>query len=80
MSTKTRTRAEARQWLADHGVTQTEFARRIGVDRLVVVNLLGGKLHGRWGAAHKAAIALGLKPAPKGQNPLNLARAAGRKR
>ena len=67
-----RTAKEAREWLADHGVTQAEFARRIGVDRLIVTNLLRGRLKGRYGDAHKAAVKLGMKPAPKGESPLDL--------
>lgn len=59
-----RTRAEARDWLARHGVTITQWARRHGFKPTVVGSLLAGRTQGNWGQAHGAAVALGLKPAP----------------
>ena len=64
MTTKTRTPEQARAWLRAHGIRQKEFADSIGVPRLVITDLLRGRAIGNYGASHKAAIALGLKPAP----------------
>jgi gp16 family phage-associated protein len=58
------TPASAREWIRAHGLCQTELARRIGVSRLIVVDLLRGQLKGHRGDAHRAAIALGLKRDP----------------
>lgn len=62
--TPLRTAKEAREWLEAHGVSQWEFARRIGVGRLVIVSLLAGKAKALWGDCHTAAIALGMKRDP----------------
>lgn len=64
MTTKTRTPEQARAWLKAHGVQQNELAKSIGVPRAVIVDLLRGRIKGDRGDAHKAAVALGLKPAP----------------
>ncbi|MCL4759747.1 MAG: hypothetical protein KJZ96_15540 [Rhodocyclaceae bacterium] len=58
------TPSSARAWIRAHGLCQTELARRIGVSRLIVVDLLRGQLKGHRGDAHRAAIALGLKADP----------------
>ncbi|MFN3987606.1 MAG: hypothetical protein ACK4KV_19115 [Rhodocyclaceae bacterium] len=58
------TPASARAWIRAHGLCQTEIARTIGVNRLIVVDLLRGQLKGHRGDAHRAAIALGLKADP----------------
>ncbi len=65
-----RTPEEARQWLAEHGISGSRFAQSIGVPRHVVYDLLNGRTAGRWGDAHRAAVALGMKRAPKGPPPL----------
>lgn len=61
---KTRTPAQARAWLKAHGIEQNELAKQLGVPRMVIVDLLRGRCKGDRGQAHKAAIALGLKPSP----------------
>lgn len=75
---KLRTREEAREWLRAHGVSQREFARRMGVNPSVVHDLLrmGPKRPantGLRGDPHRVAIALGLKAVPTGQSPLEVA-------
>ncbi len=54
----------AHQWLLDHGVNVSELARQHQVPRHTLVDLVRGKQKGRRGAAHRAAIILGLKPEP----------------
>ncbi|MEO8118027.1 MAG: DNA-binding protein [Rhodoferax sp.] len=52
------------QVLADFkaaGITQTEWARANGFNRLTLVGLLRGAHLGRWGESHRCAVALGLK-------------------
>lgn len=61
---KNRTKEQARKWLADHGVAVAEFARLNGLRRHTVVDLLRGTSTGVRGSAHKAAVALGMKPEP----------------
>ena len=56
----------ARQWFKAHGICVSRWARHFGFHRNDIADLLrNGKLKGNWGRAHYAAIALGLKPAPK---------------
>lgn len=78
MTAKTRTPAQARAWLKAHGVQQTELAKSLGVPRTVIVDLLRGRIRGDRGAAHTAAIALGLKPAPDPADAPPVARPARR--
>ncbi|MFL8014023.1 helix-turn-helix domain-containing protein [Xanthomonas vasicola] len=59
-----RTTAQAREWLVSNGITVSEFARQLGVNRTVVDDLLRGRSQGKYGDAHTAAIALGLKSPP----------------
>ena len=66
------TPAEARAWLAEHGINQTELAKRMGCKREVIRDLLLGKTKGKWGDAHRAAVALRLKAAPKGESPFRV--------
>ncbi len=66
-----RTPQQAAQWLDGHGVTQAEFARRHGIGYQSLRNLLCGRNKGKWGDAHRAAVLLGMKPAPQGQHPLD---------
>lgn len=56
-----RTRQEAAEWLNTNGISIAEFARKHGLSRMTVVDLLRGKRVGRRGEAHNAAIALGMK-------------------
>jgi gp16 family phage-associated protein len=46
-----------------NGQTITEWAQAHGFDRQIVYALLGGRLKGDYGTAHRAAVALGIKPA-----------------
>ncbi|MGV7197628.1 hypothetical protein [Xanthomonas arboricola] len=59
-----RTTAQAREWLVSNGITVSGFARQLGVNRTVVDDLLRGRSQGKYGDAHTAAIALGLKAPP----------------
>lgn len=59
------TPAEARQNFEDHGIVVTQWAKEHGFSRHTVIDLLHGRLKGRYGEAHRAAIALKLKPDPK---------------
>ncbi|MDR1276080.1 MAG: DNA-binding protein [Candidatus Accumulibacter sp.] len=52
----------AARWFGDHGICMAHWARDFGFNRFVVIDLLRGKLKGRRGHAHHAAVALGLKP------------------
>lgn len=54
----------AAAWIRAHGVVVSELARVHGIPRLVLVDLLRGKLRGHRGQAHDGAILLGLKPEP----------------
>ncbi len=56
-----RTRHEAAEWLDRNGIAVAEFAREHGFARMTVVDLLRGRTKGRRGAAHNAAVALGMK-------------------
>lgn len=71
-TTPLRTPKEARAWLAAHGVTVCEFARRAKLPRWAVDDALRGRSKGHWGKSHEAAVKLGLKPAPKGEPPFSL--------
>lgn len=61
---QSRSPEQVKAWLERHGVTATEWARQHGFPPTVVFALLSGRTRGRRGAAHRAAIALGLKSAP----------------
>ena len=63
---------EARAWLAEHGVTQMDVARRLGCTNYVVRDLLKGYTKGKWGKAHEVAVALRLKAPARGESPLAL--------
>lgn len=58
------TPATAAAWTKAHGVVVAELARHNNLPRLVLVDLLRGRLRGHRGQAHRAAIVLGLKPDP----------------
>lgn len=55
----------AAAWVKAHGVAVADLARHNGLPRLVLVDLLRGRLRGHRGQAHNAAIVLGLKPEPE---------------
>jgi len=61
-----RTPAQARRWLDERGITLTAFAREHGLSRYAVNDVLKGRSKGRYGKAHAAAVALGMKPPPRG--------------
>lgn len=64
-----RSPADVREWLGRHGVTISEWSRVHGFKPGVVFSLLSGRVRGSWGEAHEAAIALGLRAAPSGDEP-----------
>jgi len=55
----------ASAWVKAHGVAVADLARLNNLPRLVLVDLLRGRLRGHRGQAHRAAIVLGLKPDPE---------------
>lgn len=61
MSMKLRTAEEVKKDLHRRGKSVPEVAREIGVSSRIVYELLRGRIQGRRGQAHKAAVALGLK-------------------
>lgn len=62
---ETRTVAEARRWMLENGMTVVQWAKKHGFNRHTVVDLLHGRLKGRYGEAHRAAVALRLKADPQ---------------
>ncbi|MDO4708547.1 MAG: DNA-binding protein [Pseudomonadota bacterium] len=56
-----RTPEEARAWLARQGISQSQFARQIGVHPMTVQRVLTGECQGLYGHGHKAAVLLGIK-------------------
>lgn len=64
-SPRLRTPAQARKWLEANGINVSEWCRVRGISRYAVADLLRGKSKGYRGDAHKAAVALGMKPDPK---------------
>ena len=58
----------AQRYFVKHGISKTAWAKCFGLERTIVEHLLGGKLKGRRGKAHEAAIKLGLKENPDGNN------------
>ena len=48
-----------------NGLCISEISRLTGISRYTFVDLLSGKQKGRRGNAHRAAVLLGLKPAPQ---------------
>lgn len=57
----------ANDWFIRNGVCKSDWARDMGLERMVVVDLLRGRLKGLRGQAHDAAVALGLKADPKAE-------------
>lgn len=64
---KVRTLEQARHWFEAEGVTVSDWAKENGFPREVVYAVLAGRTRGRRGCAHEVAVALGIKPAPKGR-------------
>ncbi len=60
-----RTPEQVRRWFVENGISQAEWSRKHGFSHLVVRDLLRGKRQGVRGEAHRAAVALRLKPEPK---------------
>jgi len=52
---------EAKQKLADKGITAVDYAKSNGFNYRTVVCVLNGTNKGRYGEAHRVAVALGLK-------------------
>lgn len=61
MKAHLRTPEQARAELKRKGVAVAHWARDNGIPRSVVYGLLHGRLIGTFGAAHRAAVLLGLK-------------------
>lgn len=53
----------ARQRLESQGLSIAAFARLHGLNRHVVSDVLCGRVLGKYGDGHKAAVALGIKRA-----------------
>lgn len=58
------TPASARAQVAALGLCVSEMGRATGISRHTFTDLLSGKQQGLRGNAHRAAVLLGLKPAP----------------
>lgn len=57
-------RERAKRWFEAHGVSVTDWAAAHGFEREAVYDVLNGRTKGRRGAAHRIAVALGIKAAP----------------
>jgi len=71
-----RTPEQAKQWLADNGISIARFARDHGLSYFSVSDVLRGSTKGSLGEAHRAAVALGIKPPPS--QPVVLPDSTGR--
>lgn len=60
-SHKTERHTAAREGIRRRGITVREWSRQHGLSEKVVHGVLIGKLAGEYGAAHKAAVLLGIK-------------------
>ena len=56
---------ECHAWFRAQGINVSQWCRERNINRQVVVDLLRGKRRGYRGEAHRAAVALGLKPNPE---------------
>ncbi|OLU22540.1 hypothetical protein BVH03_25055 [Pseudomonas sp. PA15(2017)] len=63
----TRTAAQAKEWIESQGKSVKEFASENDLDLHTTYQVLAGVKKGRRGAAHKAAVALGIKAAEVAQ-------------
>ena len=59
------TAKSARNYFFQHGIKITQWARTWGLDEEAVKDVLYRRSPGRSGKAHAAAVARGLKKAPK---------------
>ena len=59
-----------RVYLREHGMTVRELAESKGLNRQDVADVLYLRNKGLRGKAHEAAVALGIKPAPKTPPPI----------
>jgi gp16 family phage-associated protein len=59
-----RTPVEARAWFDAAGVSIADWSKDHGFSPTVVYSLLAGRVRGKRGDAHRAAVALGLKIPP----------------
>ncbi len=53
---------QARDWFFQNGISISDWAVAQGFRRELVYAVLGGRIHGCRGEAHRVAVALGLKP------------------
>jgi gp16 family phage-associated protein len=60
-ATRLMTSKQARAHLDAQGVSIAEFARKHEISAPIVYQVLSGTKKGRYGAAHKAAVLLGMK-------------------
>ena len=51
----------AKEKLAQQGITALEFSKQKGLNYKTLLAVLNGTNKGRYGEAHRAAVALGLK-------------------
>lgn len=56
-------------WLSGESIS--DWASRHGFSRATTYSLLAGRLRANRGEAHRIAVALGLKPAPTGDETLS---------
>ena len=61
MNTPLRTQAQARQWMAEQGLSKAELARRFGVTASLIDAILRGSKPCKRGISHNIAVYLGLK-------------------
>ena len=52
---------QAREALNRRGISIAEFSRKHGLNKNLVSDLLNGRIKGRRGEAHRAAVLLGIK-------------------
>ncbi|KAA0983745.1 DNA-binding protein [Pseudomonas sp. ANT_J28] len=55
------TTEQARESLDRRGMSIAEFSRKHGLNKNLVSDLLNGRIKGRRGEAHRAAVLLGIK-------------------
>lgn len=55
------TTEQAREALDRRGMSIAEFSRKHGLNKNLVSDLLNGRVKGRRGEAHRAAVLLGIK-------------------
>ncbi|KPN91718.1 DNA-binding protein [Pseudomonas nunensis] len=55
------TTEQAREALDRRGMSIAEFSRKHGLNKNLVSDLLNGRIKGRRGEAHRAAVLLGIK-------------------